>query len=101
MRAFNATLAAALLLAACGGPVRSSAVHELAPRNERYIRLFDHSLPQCPFREVGAVSGRGYREIQAAAFRLHANAVILEPAPPTQQARSGSAVVYTRADCQR
>ena len=101
MRLLNVTLAAAVLLAACGGPVRSNGVHELAPKNERYIRLFDHSIPQCPFREVGTVSGRTYREIQAAAFRLHANAVILEPAPATQQARSGSAVQYTRADCQR
>ncbi|HEX6367718.1 MAG TPA: hypothetical protein VF006_02220 [Longimicrobium sp.] len=100
MRLLHVSAAAALVLGACG-QVRSSGVHELAPRSERYIRLYDHSVPECPFREVGNVSGRSYREIQAAAFRLHANAVILEPAPATQSARSGTAVQYTRADCQR
>lgn len=93
-------LCAALALAACG-PVTSRGVHELAPKSDREIRLYDHQMPECPFREVGGVSGRTYREIQLAAFRLHANAVLLEPAPATQQARSGTAVQFTNPDCRR
>jgi hypothetical protein len=90
----------AAVLASCG--YTRTPVHPLAPRTERSIRLYDHSLPSCPFREVGSVAGRSYRELQGAAFRLHANAVIMEPEGENQRtARHGTAVQFTRADCQQ
>lgn len=90
-------------LAACG-PARGSQmanVPTLEPRSERYIRVYEGTTPRCGFREVGPVSGQDYRAVQSAAFRLRANAVILDP----QSARvggvvSGMAVAFTRADCQ-
>lgn len=95
---------ALLALAACG-PARSSEMADvptLEPRSERFIRVYEGTMPRCGFREVGPVSGGDYRAVQSAAFRLHANAVILDP----QSARvggvlSGTAVAFTRADCQQ
>jgi hypothetical protein len=91
-------LGAALALSACGST--QTPVHPLAPRSERSIRLYDHSIPRCPFREVGSVSGRTYRELQTMAFRLHANAVIMEPEGENQRTvRRGTAVQFTRPGC--
>lgn len=95
---------ALLALAACG-PARGSEtadVPTLEPRGERFVRVYEGTTPRCGFREVGPVSGRDYRAVRSAAFRLRANAVILDP----QSARvggalSGMAVAFTRADCQQ
>jgi hypothetical protein len=98
-------LAALAALTACGparGARETNAVPTLEPRSERFIRVYEGTTPRCGFREVGPVSGGDYRAVQSAAFRLHANAVILDP----QSARvggvlSGTAVAFTRADCQQ
>ncbi|MBW3571190.1 MAG: hypothetical protein KY467_08790 [Gemmatimonadetes bacterium] len=99
---------AALALAACGPPrsIRESRGPTLEPRSARAIRVYEHAVPRWPYRDVGRVSGRSYREFQSAAFRLRANAVILEPRRPgtlggSDGTRAGTAVAFTRVDCQQ
>ena len=104
MRLSLASLGALIALAACGAATSAppSGVPTLEPRNERSIRIYDGTTPRCGFRVVGDVAAANYRDLQARAFRLHANAVILN-----QQAANGSggvsgmAVAFTRADCQQ
>jgi hypothetical protein len=103
MRYALALLTAAL--AACG-PGRSSNtpnVPTLEPRSENSIRIYRGTVPRCGFREVGTVSGSNYRDLQSQAFRLHANAVILDPQGGAGRiggtGTSGTAVAFTRADC--
>lgn len=94
----------AMVLAACGAAQSAppSGVPTLEPRNEDAIRLYEGSTPRCGFRVVGNVAGRDYRELKSRAFRLHANAVILDPMQPSGSGGpSGMAVAFTRADCQQ
>jgi hypothetical protein len=103
MRTSIACLAMLTALAACGPSLggRGSREPTLRPRNERYVRLYMHTLPRCPFREVGGVWGRTYRDVRTAAFRLHANAVLLEPTSAPGEVRlQGTAVQFTSVDCQ-
>jgi hypothetical protein len=47
------------------------------------------------------VWGRTYRDIRSAAFRLHANAVLLEPVAASNEVRlQGTAVQFTNVECQ-
>lgn len=94
---------AALALAACGS---ASASHQaesdpsLGARSPSRIIVYQGQVPRCAFREVGSVVGQTYREIQAAAYRLRANAVILEPRTQTQPSvLEGSAVQFTTPGC--
>lgn len=99
-------LAALLALTACG-PARgvrearlAGAVPTLEPGSPNEIWVLENRMPRCPVREMGRVSGRDYRALQNAAFRLKANVVILEPEGMTEAGiRTGNAVQYTRADC--
>lgn len=103
MRLSLLSLAAAAALAACG-PGRAgetSAVPSLEPRSPSRIMVYQGSTPRCGFRQVGTVVGQTYREIQAAAFRLRANAVILEPQNQTRaNILEGAAVQFTSPGCQ-
>jgi hypothetical protein len=103
MRISLGCLAAAAALTACAPaqPGRgTTSVPALEPSSPNAIWVLEHRTPRCPFREVGRVSGRTYRQLQDAAFRLHANAVIMEPEGSNQGGiRYGTAVQYTRADC--
>ncbi len=96
---------AALALTACGqarGTRETNTVPTLEVRSPRHVRVYMQGVPRCPFREVGTVSGRNYRELQQHAYRLRANAVILDAG--SQYSNSGysaSAVQFTRADCQQ
>ena len=92
-----------MAVAACGQARgnRQAQIPTLEPRNERSIRVYNHETPRCGFREVGSVSGRTYRDIQAAAYRLRANAVILSAAGFGATPLTGMAIQFTRADCQR
>ena len=104
-------LAAALALTACGTAASAepsarrgpSAVPSLEPRSESAVRIYNGTTPRCGFRDLGNVSGRNYRDLQSRAFRMHANAVILDPQRSNAGGvgLSGMAVAFTRADCQQ
>lgn len=108
MRLSLVCLAALAALAACG-PARGvrqarleGAVPTIEPSSPNEIWVLENRMPRCPVREMGRVSGRNYRALQEAAFRLKANVVILEPEGVTEGGvRTGSAVQYTRADCKQ
>jgi hypothetical protein len=100
MRTSLVCLAAVTALAACGGPLRSHTVSPLATSRPSGIWILENRTPRCPVREVGRVSGPTWRALQNAAFRLKADAVILEPEGGNSRVvRYGTAVQYTRADC--
>ena len=103
MRISTVTLAVVMAAAACGQARgnRQAQIPTLEPRSERSIRVYNHETPRCGFREVGSVSGDTYRDLQAAAFRLRANAVILSAAGYNAMPLTGMAVQFTRADCQQ
>lgn len=104
MRWFLASLGALVAAAACGPAVSAppSDVPTLEPRNEQAIRIYDGTAPRCGFRVVGDVAAANYRDLQSRAFRLHANAVILNPRRADGGGGvSGMAVAFTRADCQQ
>lgn len=102
MRPAILVLAAALALAACGPVPPASKVPTLEPRSEDAIRVYQGTTPRCGFRDVGNVAGRDYRELRSRAFRLRANAVILDPQRASGgYGLSGMAVAFTRADCQQ
>lgn len=98
----------AVVLAACGpgrsGP-RTADVPTLEPRNANAVQVYERGPPRCGFREVGTVSGSTYRDLQSAAFRLHANAVIVDPQGGAgrigNSVMTATAVAFTRADCQQ
>lgn len=73
------------------GPARASAV-----------RVYNRTVPRCPVREVGPVQGRTIRELQQAAMRLRADAVLMDPFIPgprgTVSAYTGTAVVHRGGD---
>ena len=107
MRLSLVCLAALAALTACGparGARQSNAVPTLEPRSANSVRIYQGAVPRCGFREVGMVSGRTYRDLQSVAYRLHANAVILDPQVGSGRigggpGLSGTAVAFTRADC--
>jgi hypothetical protein len=97
MRSLTLSLAAALVLAGCGSAYQP---REAGPRSPKYVVLYEGSMPTCPYREVGHVSGGG-SGIREAAFRLRADAVIMEPRGPRELTVSGTAIQFTQADCRR
>ncbi len=101
MRTSLARLVILTALAGCGPSLGDPREPTLQPRNERSVRLYLHTVPRCPFRDVGGVWGRTYRDIRSAAFRLHANAVLLEPVAAANEVRlQGTAVQFTSVECQ-
>ncbi|HEX2210038.1 MAG TPA: hypothetical protein VHG93_20345 [Longimicrobium sp.] len=106
MRLSIVSFAVAVMLAACGPAVAPpSDVPSLEPRNADAVRIYWNRVPRCGFRDVGNVSGRDYRDLKARAFRMHANAVILDAQHSGGRGGgaglSGMAVAFTRADCQQ
>jgi hypothetical protein len=97
MRSLLLSLSAAVVLAGCGSAYQP---REHGPRSPKYVVLYERSMPTCPYREVGHVSagGSGIRE---AAFRLRADAVIMEPRGPGDLKVSGTAIQFTQADCRQ
>jgi hypothetical protein len=92
-------LAAALTLAACA--TRQERVNTLEPQTAGSVRLYANSLPECPYHELGYVSGRRVSDIKNAAFSMRANAVLLEP---VEGGRSdgplgGTAIRFDSATC--
>jgi hypothetical protein len=83
----------ALALAACGPantPARSPHPHA------REVRIYQDRFPRCDVRTVGSVRGRTHRDIERAAARLYADAVVLEPGTKPLQ---GVAVVFVHEGC--
>lgn len=104
MRAAIVCLAGLAVAACAPAPSRTRSVDTvptLEVRSPRHARLYVEGVPRCPFREVATVAGNNHRELQAHAYRLRANAVILETGGRYSNANiSGSAIQFTRADCQ-
>jgi hypothetical protein len=96
-------IAVVTALAACA-PAQSgppSDIPSLEPRSARAVRLYRGTTPRCGFRDLGTVAGRTPRDLQARAFQVHANAVILDNAGYGEGGyMRGMAVAFTRADCQ-
>ncbi|WP_420127554.1 hypothetical protein [Longimicrobium sp.] len=95
-------LAAAMTLAGCG--TRQGPAARLEPRSASSIRIYQNQLPTCPFRDVGHVQGRGIQDVQLAAYRLHANAVLMEAvegAPRDGVPIIGTAIQFLSVDCRR
>ena len=97
---------AALAVAACT-PANYSRTRsvEYAPslevRSPGHVRVYMEGPPRCPFREVGTVAALTYEGLQQQAFRLRANAVILETGSKySNSGHAGQAVQFTRPDCQ-
>jgi hypothetical protein len=103
MRRSLVSLGVAMVLAACGPATPPpNDIPSLEPRNEDAIRIYSGTTPRCGFREVGQVSGMNYRQLRSHAFRLRANAIILDPQRfGGGVGTSGMAVAFTRADCQQ
>jgi hypothetical protein len=103
MRIVLVSLGIVMALAACG-PAQSgppSDIPTLEPRSARFVRIYRSTTPRCGFRDLGTVAGRTPRDLQARAFQVHANAVILENAGYGDGGyMRGMAVAFTRADCQ-
>lgn len=63
MRATTSLLVLALSLAACGPQVRSATyVPDPEPgggTDASAMRIYEHTRPECPFQEIGRVTGRG------------------------------------------
>lgn len=90
---------AALALAACGqarGTRQTDTVPTLQVRSPREVRLFVGQVPRCGFREVGRVGNGPYRQMQEEAFRLRANALIIQSYASDQ----AIAVQFTSPACQ-
>jgi hypothetical protein len=96
-------IAAAVAFAACG-PAQSgppSDVPSLEPRSPRSVRIYRGTTPRSGFRHLGTVAGRTFRDLQARAYQMHANAVILDNGGYGDAGYArGMAVAFTRADCQ-
>ena len=97
MRSPIVCLAAALVLAGCGSAYQP---RDRGPRSPKYVTVYDRSMPTCPYREVGHVSG-SWIGMKEKAFSLRADAVIMEPRAPRELTMSGTAIQFTQADCRR
>lgn len=104
MRLSIVGIAIAAALAACGSAQSAppSDVPSLEPRSARAVRIYRGTTPRCGFRDLGTVTGRTFRDLQARAFQMHANGVILENAGYGEGGYTrGMAFAFTRADCQQ
>jgi hypothetical protein len=100
MRIPIAILAAAMTLAACAS--RREATRSLEPQTYASVRLYSNALPQCPYHELGYVTGRRSADIRRAAFNMRANGVILEPvleANGSVAPFAGTAIRFDSANC--
>ena len=106
MRFLVICIAAAVGLTACGQAAGArqargeTAVPTLEVRSPRQVRVYTGTPPRCPVRDAGTVWGRSYRDLQTAAYRLRANAVLVDQHQYGGQ-MTGMALQFTRADCQR
>ena len=104
MRLSIVGIALAAALGACGSAQSAppSDVPTLEPRSARAVRIYSGTTPRGGFRDLGTVTGRTYRDLQARAFQMHANGVILDNAGYGQAGYTqGMAIAFTRADCQQ
>jgi hypothetical protein len=94
------TCLAALALAACAGSPRAGQGDDTIPtlevRSPRQVRVFVGQVPRCGFREVDRVANGPYRQMREEAFRLRANALILQSYGSDQ----AIAVQFTSPGCQ-
>jgi hypothetical protein len=101
MRISVVCLGVVLALAACGPIDPPSNAPTLQPRSERHVRFYQGTQPRCGVRDLGHIEAGTFRELQSRAFRMHANAVILDPRTSRGTGGfSGMAVAFTRVDCQ-
>lgn len=103
MRLSLVGLGIVLALAACGPIDPPSNAPTLEPRSERHVRFYQGgTMPRCGVRDLGHIEARTFRELQSRAFRMHANAVIMDPQTSRGSGGfSGMAVAFTRVDCQQ
>jgi hypothetical protein len=100
MRIPIALVAAAVTLAACGA--RQERTASLEPATANSVRLFGNIMPQCPFVELGYVTGRMATDIKSAAFSMRAHAVILERVDESSTRGgplAGTAIQFTDPHC--
>jgi hypothetical protein len=100
MRIPIALFAAAMTLAACGA--RQEHIASLEPATANSVQLLGNIMPQCPFVELGYVTGSMASDIKSAAFSMRAHAVILERVDESSTRRgplAGTAIQYTNPDC--
>lgn len=103
MRFSLVCLGIAMAFTACGPARGVSSLDRdpsLAVRSPGEIRIYTRSAPRCGYRELGKVMGRGYGELRTAAFRLQANAVIVERERYQRVGVEGTAVRFIFAGCQ-
>jgi hypothetical protein len=104
MRASIVCLAALAVGACTPAPSRTrstSYMPTLDVRTPGHVRVYTQGMPRCPVRDVGTVAGLTYEDLQTQAFRLRANAVILETGSAySNSGHSGLAVQFIRSDCQ-
>ncbi|HEU0301726.1 MAG TPA: hypothetical protein VFR37_19895 [Longimicrobium sp.] len=102
MRFSLVCLGIAMAFASCG-PARGARDlgrdPSLAVRSPREVRIYLNSEPRCGYREAGTVMGRSYGELRTAAFRLGANAVIVERERYHRVGVEGAAVRFTFPRC--
>ncbi|HEU4885209.1 MAG TPA: hypothetical protein VFT45_23305 [Longimicrobium sp.] len=100
MRIPIALVAAAVTLAACGP--RPQRTGSLEAPTASMVRLYGNVMPQCPFVELGTVSGRMADDIKRAAFSMHAHAVIMERVDENATRGgplAGTAIQFTDPNC--
>ncbi|HEX2077333.1 MAG TPA: hypothetical protein VHG08_06475 [Longimicrobium sp.] len=102
MRLSLVCLGVAMVFTACG-PARGVSNFDRDPglevRSPGEIRIYTRSVPRCGYRELRTVVGRSYGELRAAAFRLQAHAVIVEPRRYHRVGVEGTAVRFTSSRC--
>jgi hypothetical protein len=101
MRISIAILAAVLTTVACSQQPPSRGVE---PSSARYVLLLSNDVPECPYRELGTVTGRTARDIRTAAFAMRANAVLLDATPGVTRGGepyAGTAIQFLSRDCRR
>lgn len=100
MRLSLVGLGIAMALTACGPIDPPSNAPTLEPRSERHIRFYQGTQPRCGVRDLGHIEAEAFRELQSRAFRMRANAVIMDPRTSRGSGGfSGMAVAFTRVDC--
>jgi hypothetical protein len=102
MRLSLVCLGIAMALAACGPARGAHSLNRdplLAVRSPGDVRLFVDRAPRCGYRRVRTVTGRSHGELRTAAFRLQANAVIVERDRYRRVGVEGMAIRFTSARC--